>query len=85
MATKDQIKNEIFASMLKRQHGPMTNDIVVINIVRVALNKKYQYYLDAEEFNIIGDELVEAGQFRWNDNGQLALTDIGVIHLGKLK
>jgi predicted transcriptional regulator len=85
MPTIDQIKSEIFLSMFKRVHGPVINDVVVIGIVRAGLTKKYQYHLDTDEFNTIGDELAEESLFRWNDNGQLALTAKGLEYLTRLK
>ncbi|SDF80553.1 hypothetical protein SAMN05216464_1338 [Mucilaginibacter pineti] len=85
MATKEQIKAEIFFSMFKRLHAPVINDIVVVGIVRALLNKKYQYHLDTDEFNTIGDELADAHLFRWNDNGQLALTAEGLAYMTRFK
>jgi len=85
MATIDQIKAEFFLSMFKRLHGPAINDIVVVGIVRALLNKKYQHHLTTDEFNTMGDELADAGYFRWNDNGQLALTPVGVKYLESYK
>ena len=85
MATKDQIKNEFFLSLLKRLHEPVVNDIVVVNLVRSSLTKKHQYHLAEDEFNMIGDELAEAGLFRWNDDGRLALTLEGLTYLKRFK
>jgi hypothetical protein len=85
MATIDQIKNEFFISMFKRVHGPVINDLVVAGIVRAALTKKYQYHLTTDEFNTIGDELTEAGLYRWNDNGHLALTEEGLEYLARFR
>lgn len=85
MGTKEQIKAEIFLSLRKRLHEPAVHDIVVINLVRSGLTKKYQYDLVEEEFNAIGDELAEAGYFRWNDDGRLALTAEGLRCLSHLK
>lgn len=85
MATKEQIKAEIFISLRKRLNEPAIHDIVVINLVRSGLTKKYQYHLTEEEFNTIGDELVDTDYFRWNDDGRLALTSVGLNHLSRLK
>ena len=85
MATNDQIKYEIFVSLLKRHNGPAINDVVVEGVVRVGLNKKYQYHLTQDEFYNIGDKLVEAGCFKWNDDGRLALTPVGLDYLSRLK
>lgn len=85
MATKEQVKREIFLSLLKRLHAPALNDIVVINLVRSGLTKKFQYALTDEEFFAIGDELVEIGYFRWNDDGRLALSSEGLAYLKLIK
>lgn len=85
MPTIEQLKDEIFISLRKRLQEPGIKDIVVEGVVRVGLTKKYQYHLTKEEFNSIGDELAEAGYFRWNDNGRLALTAEGLEHLSQFK
>jgi hypothetical protein len=83
MASKEQIKKGFFMSLLKGPYEPAVNDIVIQGIVSKDLYKKYQYELAADEFNGIGDELVEAGYFQWNNNGQLALTTEGLDHLSR--
>jgi hypothetical protein len=85
MANKDQIKAEIFISLRKRFHEPAIHDIVVINLMRSSITKKYQYHLTEDEFNTIGDELADAGYCRWNDDGRLALTAEGLAYLAKLR
>lgn len=85
MPTIEQIKREYFISLLKRHNGPGVNDVVIPNVVRTGLKNKYQYHLINDEFNTIGDELVEAGYFRWNDNSQLALTSEGLKYLSVIK
>lgn len=81
MATIDQIKKEFFISLLKGPFEPSIDEVIVEGIVNKGLYKKYQLELTSDEFNDIGDELEEEGYCTWNDNGHLALTAKGLIHL----
>jgi hypothetical protein len=83
MLSKDLIIKEFFASLLKRPYEPAVNDVIIDNVVRLALTKRYQYHITEEEFVTIGDELVEAGYFKWNENGKLALDEGGLLYLSK--
>ena len=83
MASKEQIKKEFFMCLLKGHYEPAINDIVIKDIVSKDLYKKYQYELNTDDFNEIGDELEEKGYFKWNDDGHLALTIKGLDYLSR--
>jgi hypothetical protein len=71
-------------SLLKGPYEPAAGDTVIQGIVSNDLYEKYQHELSADEFNEIGDELVTAGYFQWNNDGQLALTTKGLDRLARL-
>lgn len=68
--------------MRKGIHEPALNDVVNEANLKKILFTKYAYDLSDEEFNSIGDELADAGDFYWNDNGNLALSAGGLTYLG---
>ncbi len=81
MITVHQIKKELFTLMRKGPHGPAVNDVVNEAALKKVLFNKYAHDLSEEEFNSIGDELADAGDFYWNDNGKLALSAAGLARL----
>ncbi len=83
MITAHQIKKEIFTLLRKGIHEPALNDVVNEAALKKRLFTKYAHDLSDEEFNSIGDELADAGDFYWNDNGKLALTSGGLARLAK--
>lgn len=83
MITKEQIKQEFFASLTKQSNGIAVNDVVLPAIIIKDLYKKYQYEITTDEFNAVGDELETAGYFRWNEDGHLALTAAGLNFIEK--
>ncbi len=83
MITSYRIKKEIFTLLRKGIHEPALHDVVNEAALKKVLFTKYAHDLSDEEFNDIGDELADAGDFYWNDNGKLALTAGGLAHLAR--
>lgn len=79
---KEQIINEIFLSLRKR--GVVrVNDVVVQGIVRSAIKNKYKNHLSIEEFQSVGNELVNKLLFNWNERKMLSITPFGIQYLEK--
>lgn len=85
MATKEQIRREFFATLLKGSQGVAVGDAVIPAILIKDLYKKYQYELSHDEFDAIGDELENEGYFSWNADGLLAVTAEGLAYLDSHK
>lgn len=81
MITNHQIKKEIYTIIGKGPYGPALNDTVNEAALKKSLFSKYNYDLSADEINSIADELVDTGNFHWDDDGKLALSANGVTYL----
>jgi|GEM_PF-6674600 len=85
MVTASQIKKEIYTLIRKGPYEPALNDIVNEAALKSLLFSRYAYDLTDDEFNLIGDELADSGDFYWNNDGKLALNTGGIAYLNRNK
>ncbi|RYZ77934.1 MAG: hypothetical protein EOP06_30025 [Proteobacteria bacterium] len=85
MITPHQIKKEIFTLIRKGFYEPAAGDVVNVAALKKILWEKYADELSDEAFSEAGDELADAGDFYWNDDGKLALSPGGLAFLQKTR
>lgn len=84
MLTLYQIKKEICLLMRRGPYGPAAHDVVNEDALNKLLFSKYAGELSNDEFNRVGDELADSGDFYWNDDGKLALSPAGFASLDRV-
>jgi hypothetical protein len=85
MIEKEIAKKAIYLLLSKGFHDPVAGDMIALEQLQKSLYEKYRDDINEELFYQLADELVESGDFYWNDNGKLALSESGQVKLGKVR